>query len=1014
MSAPTRIYLTKIPANQWLYVATIVITLLCGDSISHATIPAAIESTTFYIVRDAKPRTTIIIPDNAVSCVKEAAKELQYHIRESSGATLKIVKESKKPSASDGLIYIGSCKATVAMGIDTQNLGPKTFVIKHAGGNLYLAGRDGDAPWLMLNAPIRGPDRDNRVGTLLAVYHFLDRFMGVRWLWPGKLGEVIPRKSNISIDSVDLVTRLPIPQSKWWVTYQMLGREGWSTKKNRNRFLRDQNIWLRRQGFGWNTSLRVIHSFAKHWKRFGQTHPEYFNLLPDGTRRSDPNHYGGRPDLVSMCVSQPALWQQIVEDWKTTRTPIRPYIDVSENDTPGKCVCSNCLAWDSGQPYSETNAIVSIKKAREAFKQGDSQWADHLGSLSDRYAKFMLAVQKLAQQTDPQATVMGFAYANVIDAPVATKLNKRVILGFVPQLMYPWTEAKRMRARAQIKGWIEAGASIKYRPNYTLCGHTMPIYYAKKLAEDFSDVCKNSVVGTEFGSLTGQFATQGPNLYVLARLHRNPARPAKEIFDEYYSAFGSAEPMVRAYFDHWEQVSNAVTDETLNSKQSQVKSPEGGHWAHFYRIADLVFTPKVMKKGRTLLAQAQEAAKGDPVAQRRVSFLEKGLKNAELTLATQVAYRAYKETGDIGTFVPVLAELDSYRAAIEGDHIANMGYLAWSENMQWNRGLVNMHQKGSKNLPDTWKFMWDPENKGVAENRQAVDFDDSQWFSIGVNDSWEAQPVGKQWAKEHNNANYNGFAWYRNTFEVNETMKAKQYILGFGAVDDSCDIWLNGQKILTRPFPYKGDSGSWMAPFDVNITKYVHFDKPNVLAVRVRDKKGAGGIWRGVWLVTTDMPVDSRKNLIKNGSFEKGTTSWKHDIRAGKFAFSIDEKVAHHGKQSAWVQCTQTASHADKPRNRNAWGRWHQSLPVKKGKTYTLRCFVKTSSDFSGRVQIFFTGDVKTKIKTVSCLNSQGRWQELVIDNYVAASNKAAVLLNQYGLGEVWFDDVEVVEVTGK
>ena len=40
-------------------------------------------------------------------------------------------------------------------------------------------------------------------GTLLAVYNFLDCQMGVRWLWPGKLGEVVPKVSTIRIGNLD-------------------------------------------------------------------------------------------------------------------------------------------------------------------------------------------------------------------------------------------------------------------------------------------------------------------------------------------------------------------------------------------------------------------------------------------------------------------------------------------------------------------------------------------------------------------------------------------------------------------------------------------------------------------------------------------------------------------------------------------------------------------------------------------------------------------------------------------
>lgn len=953
----------------------------------------------FDIVSSEK-RAIIVIPDNAVSCVAEAANELQYHVKQSSGVSLDIVRESNKPDLEDGFIYLGPCKATAKVGIVVSEFDRGSFVIKTVGGNLYMAGQDGSLNWLRLTG------EDNSAGTLFAVYEFLDRFMGVRWLWPGKLGEVIPHRDTITLDAMDLEITLPLSQARLRVRWPA---EGWASNTVRGRFLHDQAVWLRRHRFGWDQSLDMGHAFTQHWKRFSETQPEIFNELPDGTRQPDPTYHGGADSLISMCVSQPALWKIIVDDWKANRTKVRRHIDISENDTDGRCTCPNCLAWDSGQQLSLVDTEVSIEKAREAFERRDRQWAGHLGSLSDRYAKFFLAVQKLAQETDPEAVVMGYAYANTVDPPVETKLNERVIVGFVPQIMYPWTDVKCQRSRKQLDGWAATGAKLMYRPNYMLSGHCMPINVAKKLGEAFSSVFQRGLTGTDFDSLTGQYGTQGLNLYVLTRLHRDGTVPVEEVFDEYYAAFGPAEAMVRKYFEHWEHISDAVTDETFQSPEAKMKSPEGGHWAKFYRIADVVFTPEVMAKGQAILNEAQKAAGEDATAQQRVAFLQKGLKNVELTIAAQAAYRQYKQSGNIDIFATTLKELDSYRASIEGDYVADMGFLAKFENATWSRSLMEMLGKDGENLPDTWKFMWDPQNEGISESWQAVQFDDSAWFDIGVDSPWEKQPVGKQWEKEHR-VPYNGFAWYRNEFEVKPSGKSKQYRLGFGAVDEACTVWLNGQLILKKPYPYKGDVDSWQKAFDVDITEYIVFDKPNVLAVRVEDTEGAGGIWKPVQLITTDMLVEDSANLISNPGFEDGQQSWKRSIMAGKFLFEIDSVVSHSGNKSAKLECTEVAPRTDKPQNPNSWARWHRGIPVKKGKAYKFRCFVKTQPDFIGKIMIFLTGDAEKKTRTASCLNTQGRWVELKIENYIAAVDKAGVYLNQYGIGEVWFDDVELVQ----
>ena len=78
--------------------------------------------------------------------------------------------------------------------------------------------------------------------------------------------------------------------------------------------------------------------------------------------------------------------------------------------------------------------------------------------------------------------------------------------------------------------------------------------------------------------------------------------------------------------------------------------------------------------------------------------------------------------------------------------------------------------------------------------------------------------------------------------------------LVFGAVDEACTLWVNGQKLLERPSPTRGTT-TWQEAFEVDVTAAVRTDRPNTLAVRVEDNSGAGGIWRPVWVVQSDAPA---------------------------------------------------------------------------------------------------------------------------------------------------------------
>jgi hypothetical protein len=634
------------------------------------------------LVLDGRAAAAIVVPDDPLPVVKAAAEELRYHVERASGARLSVIREAEA-TGKGPRVLLGACRAARELGIPPKTITPNGFVIRCVGDRLFLAGDDspGEPFWVQHG-------NRTRVGTLFAVYEFLQRQLGVRWLWPGRLGEVVPACRTVRVTDGNEVGKPAFVHARWRDgSPGIAGTAGWATPESRSLYLQEQGIWLRRHRFALGVNMDITHAFTGYWKRFGAAKPDLFNLLPDGTRRSDPTYYGGDESLISMCVSQPAFWQQIVADWKAARTAGSPWLDVSENDTPGKCTCPKCLSWDRPAPGAPAAADARLAAARTAFQTGDRQWAEKLGSLSDRYARFYLEVQRLAQPVDPEAVVMGFAYANYTEPPRHVRLNDRVTIGIVPALMFPWTETKRQAFRRQWDGWRAAGCTLMLRPNYMLDGHDLPVIFARQLGEDFSYAAGRGMVATDFDSLTGQWAVQGPNLYVLARLHTRPTMPVREVLDEYYRAFGKAEAQVRAYFAHWEAVSAAVTEETFAAAVRQ-ETPESASFALFHRIAPYLFTPAVMARGREILTAAHAAADGDPAGRQRVGFLEKGLRNAELTLAAQRAYAGYRKTGRVTPFRTAVEELDAFRKQVEPDGIANMGSLRWMEDMTWPRNLL--------------------------------------------------------------------------------------------------------------------------------------------------------------------------------------------------------------------------------------------------------------------------------------------------------------------------------------
>lgn len=136
-----------------------------------------------------------------------------------------------------------------------------------------------------------------------------------------------------------------------------------------------------------------------------------------------------------------------------------------------------------------------------------------------------------------------------------------------------------------------------------------------------------------------------------------------------------------------------------------------------------------------------------------------------------------------------------------------------------------------KNLSGTWKFSIGDDPKWASP-----DFNDSSWESVYAPSAWETQGFH----------NYNGYAWYRKTFELNEASGNDVIYLILGYIDDVDEVYLNGKLV--------GVTGSFPPNYTTAYNAYRRYPIPsdmfnlkgkNTIAVRVFDSQLDGGILSG-------------------------------------------------------------------------------------------------------------------------------------------------------------------------
>lgn len=122
--------------------------------------------------------------------------------------------------------------------------------------------------------------------------------------------------------------------------------------------------------------------------------------------------------------------------------------------------------------------------------------------------------------------------------------------------------------------------------------------------------------------------------------------------------------------------------------------------------------------------------------------------------------------------------------------------------------------------------------------------DNPDWAypSANIND-WDQIPVPGEWERYYEG--YNGFAWYRKSFDFKVQPESGELVVFLGYIDDVDEVFINGVKI--------GQSGKFPPDFQTayNVERRYLIPKSllkpvnNIIAVRVFDESKPGGIIRG-------------------------------------------------------------------------------------------------------------------------------------------------------------------------
>jgi len=167
------------------------------------------------------------------------------------------------------------------------------------------------------------------------------------------------------------------------------------------------------------------------------------------------------------------------------------------------------------------------------------------------------------------------------------------------------------------------------------------------------------------------------------------------------------------------------------------------------------------------------------------------------------------------------------------DHKADVDDWDWKINIGSRDKEVLDFDKTLTRITDLagdWHFA-----AGDDLERGQANFDHSTWGTIKVPSYWEGEGY----------KDYDGYAWYRRTFELSENDLNKPLYAVLGRIDDADEVFINGQRIGgmgTFPPTYVGAYDGYR---NYSIAKGIVHKGENVIAVRVFDAQMSGGIYDG-------------------------------------------------------------------------------------------------------------------------------------------------------------------------
>lgn len=715
-----------------------------------------------------------------------AVLELSYHLQKMSGAALPLKTLSDTQSISGPAIILGRLANKMGASPDFRSPSAEGFRIVVQDDRVLI-----------------GAESDH--GLQHGVYEFLRR-LGVDWVMPGEIGEIIPKRPTVAVAPMD-IAQYPDFQFRrlWYRGFRPRSPEASA------RF----GMWQQRHKGG--GPRHIVESTAGHiWQKILKKHASEFEAdptmlalvrAPDGSLvRQGPQLETTHPRVIEIFVEQiRAEYEKNIASGFWTRET------------------------EAGFPIGPADGL-GYSWSPEAIAAGAGRFDATLGEpdQTDQMILFANRILEAVQEDYPNAHVGYYSYSSHADYPLRYRPNPNVTQIFAPISFSRFhgvtdpVSKSRGYYRDVLENWAALselqGNYLAFRGyNWNLADNMLPYSKIGIWGRDLPYYARNNVVGVNVEA-TKQWSVLAPSDYVFMRMAWDTSQDWKDLLRDFtQSAYGKgAEPMFRYWMD-------------LTERQ-RTAGMEAGSYHAFPLIYDLDW----VNAGQRHIADALSMA--DTADDRtRIGYAAYGLEFLGLYLEFNAALHGFDFAAAEQKYQEILHLWQSAHSENE-DIVANEApqYLDrfFGKYVEDTRRFSSAPYKIVARLPDGMKTAFDPYVQGERLGYHRPEIVDDQFLKTHTYSStWDAQGLSGL---------RDGAVWYRWRFKPSADMQNTQVFLFLGGVEDTATVWLNGKKV--------GSAGpAFSKPMLFDLGKALNVRRENLLAIQItRTRKfneiGVGGI----------------------------------------------------------------------------------------------------------------------------------------------------------------------------